>query len=104
MSEGFLEIINVDAPETAHEGELVNIMVTFENTGGADTFQYEFLNLTTGEVRRYEIDLEAGQQLTHGYYFTMPNRDVEIVINTYHFQEGTWIWDNTSVWDVDFWW
>ncbi len=102
ITEGFLELTGVTAPTSAHEGDPINLMVHTKNTGAADDFRVELLAL--GETTAGEFYLDAAEPKDVLFFFTMPNYDVSITINTYHLtEEGDWVWDVTSVWDVNRW-
>ena len=50
-----------------------------------------------------EFSLGAGLTKNVNFAFTMLGADVSITIKTYHLTEEGWVWDVTSVWDVNRW-
>ena len=101
MVEGLLEILGVTAPEGAHEGDEVNFTVHTQNISSVDNFKVE---LTGGIIDSAEFSLGAGLTKDIPFLFIMPDYNVSITINTYHYEpEVGWVWDVTSVWDVNTW-
>jgi len=98
MAEGFLEILDVTAPEFAHIGDTVDFIVHTQNTGVADDFRVELIDDIIDSAEFY---LGAGLTRDIPFSFTMPDNDISITINTYHYEpEVGWVWDNTSVWEL----
>jgi len=101
MAEGFLEIIGITAPSSAHVGDTINFIVHTKNTGGADDFKVELTGDITGSSEFY---LGAGLTKDITFSFIMPDKNISIQINTYHWEEEIgWVWDVTSTWDVNRW-
>ncbi len=102
MVEGFLEITGITAPSSASEGNEVNFTIHTKNTGGADDFKVELSGNLTHLVEFY---LEGNQELDIDSSFIMPNYNIIVNVTTYHLGEEIvgWIWDTTSVWDVNKW-
>ncbi len=101
ITEGFLEVMGITAPTSAHEGDLINFTVHTKNTGATDNFKVELSVDLTGSQ---EFSLGAGLTKDVPFSFIMPYADVSITINTYHLtEEGDWVWDTSSVWDVNRW-
>ena len=81
--QGFLDIINVNTPSSAHYGELVNFNINTQNNGGEDNFKIE---LTGDLVGSQEFSLGEGLTNNFPFSFTMPSQDVIFEINTYHLE------------------
>ncbi len=100
MAEGYLEILGATAPESAHVGDPGVLTVHTQNTESADDFKVELLG---GLIGSSEFYLGAGLIKDIPFSFTMPDQDVSITINTYHYEpEVGWVWDTTSVWELLF--
>ncbi len=101
ITEGFLEVMGITAPTEAHEGDLINFTFNTKNTGATDNFRVELSGDLTDSQ---EFSLGVGLTKEVPFSFTMPNYDPSITINTYHLtEEGDWVWDVSSVWDVNRW-
>ncbi len=99
--EGFLEITGITAPTKAHQGDLINFTIHTKNTGATDNFRVELSGDLTGSQ---EFSLGEGLTKDAPFSFIMPLNDISIIINTYHLtEEGDWVWDVSSVWDVNRW-
>lgn len=95
-----LEILGITAPESAVLNEEVNFTVHTKNTGGGNNFKVELTGYLTDSI---EFSLSTLQERDMAFSFTMPNNDVSITVNTYHWLEGIgWVWDSTSAWELLF--
>ena len=110
MAEGYLDVIDV-FPPGAHVDDLVDVTITFQNIGEtADDFQWIALDQDNNELGSGGFtNLAVGPSVIGSFSFTMPDYDFPIIIYTYHYQEGTWVWSSTtllttSVWNEDYWW
>lgn len=100
MAEGFLEITGVTTPTESHVGDLINFTIHTKNTGATDNFRVELSGDLTDSQ---EFSLGAGLTKNIPFSFIMPNYDISVTINTYHWTPAGWVWDVTSVWDVNKW-
>lgn len=104
MAEGFLEITGVTVPEGAHVGDEVEVIVHGENTGADDDFRVELIGDVEFVGRNYrEFPLSSGYFVNVYFKFIMPDKDVSIEANSYHWTAEGWVWDVTSVWNVNWW-
>ena len=100
MAEGFLEITGVTAPSGAHVGETVNFIVHVKNIGVRDEFKVEISGGLTS-LQEFRLDADLAKDVE--FIFTMPDYDISIIINTYHWlQDVGWVWDTSSVWELLF--
>ena len=101
LTEGFLEVMGITTPTSAHVGDTINFTIHTQNTGSVDNFKVELSGDLTGSQ---EFSLGAGLTKDVPFSFIMPYTDVSITINTYHLtEEGDWVWDTSSVWGVNKW-
>jgi len=84
------------------KGDSIRIYVEVTNNGMGDDLKTEIIGDVVGEDIFY---LGAGMTHISNFYFTMPNKNSNITINTYHWKSEVvgWVWDNSSVWDVNTW-
>jgi len=80
-TEGNLQIIGIDAPESAKQRDIVNFTVRAKNNGIQGIFTIE----ATGDfIDSKQIYLGARWIRNVNFSFIMPNNPVSITINTYH--------------------
>ncbi len=105
MAEGFLDIIEINAPESAYEGEIINIAIKLQNIGGYDQFNW-FVHDLEGNTYIFQGGtFFSGDIENVNFSFTMPNHDMTFIVTTKHWEEEIvgWVWDVTSAWDVNTW-
>jgi len=102
MAEGFLDILGVDVlPSAVHAGDNVTIIVHTKNIGASDNFNVEMVG---DFIDSSEFYLNTGLTKDVIFLFVMPDKDIFLTINTYHYEEKIgWVWDVTSRWDIDRW-
>ncbi len=103
--EGFLEIISVNGLQLLPQGGLVEIDLSFKNTGTvADDFMWEardqYGNLLGSDSGGLLNGLPVGYSIYGSFSFTMPNYKVDITITTYHKYGYTWLEDDIEYFTI----
>jgi len=95
------------------EGDNIEVFIIWWNEGEVtDDLIIRISDAITGEVYEEFIYDSRKPKATINTTFSsdydnipyMKNEDMSFKIEAGHWQEGTWVWDVSSTWDVDYWW
>jgi len=96
------DIVKIDAPASAPEGEQVIVDVSVKNISGADKYiavtgRYD----STGIPFQFDYLLVSpGQTVVFRGNFTMPSKKVRVTAEGYYWDGSNWVFDDTAYVDI----